>query len=277
MEIMDYISLGWGKTCEDFRNASKNGDAWLWTEDTLRLSFIRHLNEVSKLGRVLAETRFHVGSNDYLPDIVADVLVNDSSKTVVFELKFFGNIDDWKNDLKKLDEYSTIGWDAGYFLAIGLPAQCKEIKKAPPVKSFAHYDIQILAEEFSRSTSIPNFVFAEILLKDLLGKETPYIVNEINGAYAFLGENTIAFDMVSKADKITVYAIFNESVAEEKLKELSETFVKFDEEGELHYTEDLTRTLLIGEFDCPQSATVGKMAQEMREKVIQFKQKMDLI
>jgi hypothetical protein len=120
MDVEATIKNAWDKTIEDFENANRSGEAYFWTEATLRLNFLRRLCEVGKLGRILAETPYHIGNVNYRPDIVTDFIFNDEITTVAFEMKFLGAVENWKADLEKLANYSLVGWDYGYFLVIGL-------------------------------------------------------------------------------------------------------------------------------------------------------------
>jgi len=62
MDIRKIVKDAWLKTIEDFEEAKRIGDAYLWTEDTLRFRFFYHLcKQDMKIDRILAETTFHIG------------------------------------------------------------------------------------------------------------------------------------------------------------------------------------------------------------------------
>jgi len=102
MSAEESIKKAWEATVADYKVALDNNYAKLWTEDTLRLNFIRRLNENVKLDRILAEIPYPVGMEEYKPDIIADISVNEDVERTVFELKFFGSMSKWLQDLEKL-------------------------------------------------------------------------------------------------------------------------------------------------------------------------------
>jgi hypothetical protein len=274
MELHKIIEDAWSKTIDDFKNTEERGDVGLWTEASLRLNFIRHLNEVAELGRVLAETPFHLGNDDYKPDIISDIKVNDGTKTVAFEMKLFGQTDNWKKDLEKLDRYSIIGWDYGYFLAIGYPQQCDEIQKVPIEKSpLSQYEIRILTEPIPKPTEVPDFKFAELVLKETLGKDIPYVVSEIEGAIAFFEEFALIFDMRSEENKLVVRAGFHDTPTDEqKVKGLGCAYITFDEDGRIHPSKTFTGDVLIGESEF-RGMTVNQVVNTIKEPLHEFMKK----
>lgn len=280
MEVQKIVADAWSKTVEDFRNAERNGETGLWTEASLRLNFIRHLNEVAKLGRILAETPFHFGNDDYKPDIIADVIVNNEPKRIVFEMKFYGQTENWKKDVEKLSKYFIMGWHYGYFLAIGYPQQCDEIRKKPIEKSpMTEYDIKILTEPINQLNVVPDFRFAEHVLRETLGKEVPYVANEIGmqGAFAFYEDYVIIFDMIGKENKLVVRAGFSDTMGEnQKVKELGYPYIDFDEDGKIFPSETFSGDLLIGEFEFRGMKT-KQVAENIREPLREFLRKMDSI
>jgi len=275
MDLQKIIEDAWSKTIDDFKNAEERGEVGLWTEASLRLSFVRHLNKVAELGRVLAETPFHLGNDDYKPDIIADIKVNNIVKRVAFEMKLFGQTENWKKDLEKLDRYSIIGWDCGYFLAIGYPQQCDEIQKVPIEKSpLTQYEIRILTHSIPKPKEVPDFKFAELVLKETLGKETPYVVSEIEGAIAFYEEFGLIFDMRSKENKLVVRAGLHDTPTDEqKVKGLGYEYITFDEEGRIHPSKTFTGDILIGESEF-RGITVNQVVNKMKEPLRQFMEKM---
>jgi len=278
MEVQKIVEDAWFKTIQDFKNAEKSGEVGLWTEATLRLSFIRHLSKAAELGRILAETPFHLGNDDYKPDIIADVIVNNDTKRVVFEMKFYGQTKNWKKDLDKLNKYFITGWHYGYFLAIGTPQQCEEIQKQPIEKPpLTQYEVRILTHSIPKSNVVPDFMFAADVLKNTVEKGVPYVVNEIGmpGAFAFYEGYVLIFDMMGKENKLVVRAGLDDTSREEqKLKELGYPYIDFDEEGKIHPSETFTGDVLIGEFDF-RGVNSKQVAKNIKEPLRQFMEKMD--
>jgi hypothetical protein len=104
MDVEEIIQNALLKTVETFESARETGDLWLWNEATLRLNFFRHLCENAKLGRIIAETPYHLGYVEYKPDLVTYIITNSEAIAVAFEFKLFGRIEEWK-DLEKLNLY----------------------------------------------------------------------------------------------------------------------------------------------------------------------------
>ena len=272
MDVEKTIENAWFKTVEDFKNAQRSGEAWLWTEATLRLNFLRHLSESAKLGRVIAETPYHLGDVEYKPDIVADIIINDDIKRVVFEMKFLRQTKNWKKDLKKLEGYGLVGWDYGYFLAIGHPQQCKEVQK-DPLEEYPYYRLRVLTHSIPQIITIPAFKFAEYVLKKSLGKDVPYVVNELYGAVALYEKYALFFDLSAKEDKFVVWAQFLDKPPEEqKIKELGYAWITFDERGKMRSSGTFTGRILIGEFE---RAIAKVMAQNVKEPLNRFKEKIE--
>jgi hypothetical protein len=250
MNVEEIIQNAWLKTVRTFENSKESGELWLWTEAALRLNFFRHLCENAKLSRVIAETPYRLGYVEYKPDLVVDIMVGGETKTVAFEFKLFGPIEDWKEDLEKLSLYKIIGWDYGYFLAVGLPWQCDEIQKQPSVEE-PYYKVKILTHPSPRTSVIPDFKFAEYVLKNTLGREVPYMVNEIFGAIALRSEYALHFDMQAKEDRLVLWAtLFTDKLPKaEKIREFGYAYIGHDEEGGIYPSEEPTGKILIGEYN----------------------------
>lgn len=278
MDVSKIVEDAWSKTIEDFQNAEKSGEVGLWTEATLRLNFMRHLSKAVELGRILAETPFHFGKVDYKPDIIADFIVNNNKKRVVFELKLFGQAAKWKEDLVKLDKYFIMGWHLGYFLAIGYPWQCEDIQKQPVEKSpLTDYEVKILTHSAPKSNVVPDFMFAAEVLKETIEKGVPYVVNEIGiqAAFAFYEGYVLIFDVMGKEDKLVLRAGLDEkSQKEQKIKELGYQYIDFDEKSKIHPTSTFTGDVLIGEFDF-RGMNSKQVAKNIKEPLRQFFEKMD--
>lgn len=271
MDVEVTIENAWLKTIEDFKNANRSGEAWLWTEATLRLNFLRYLCETAKLGRVIAETPYHIGEINQKPDIVVDIMINNNPQTVAFEMKFFRKVESWKKDLKKLRSYGLVGWDYGYFLAIGRPEQCEEILKEP-LEVHADYNpdykVKVLVHPTQPITIATHSKFAEFVLKKALGKNVPYVINELYGAVAWYEKYLLYFDMTAKENKLAVWAELADKRSEgQKTSERGYLWISFDEEGKMHPSEAFTGQILIGEFEITK---VYETVKNVREALTQF-------
>lgn len=274
MDVEKIIENAWLKTVEDFKNANRTGDAWLWTEASLRLNFLRNLSEIVKFSRLVAETPYHIGDVDLKPDIVADIMINGTIKTVAFEMKFFREVEKWKRDLEKLSSYRLIGWDYGYFLAIGRPEVCEEILKEPLVEDADYnpdYKVKVLVHP-TQPLTIPTYSkFAEYVLKEILGKSVPYVLNELYGAVAWYEKYLLYFDMIVKENRIVVWAELTDKQLEEyRVRNQGFTWISFDEEASMHPSETFTGQILIGEFEI---AKVYETIRAIREALTQFEKK----
>ncbi len=114
-------------------------------------------------------------------------------------------------------------------------------------------------------------------MTEVLGKETPYVVNEIEGAFAFYEKYTLVFDMISKENKLVVRATLSDMTLEEqqKVEELGYAYITFDEEGRIHPSETFTSDILVGEFEASQGITVSQMVKKVKEPLNQFIEKID--
>jgi len=275
LEIEKLVEEAWLGTVGDFEEAQKSGEAGLWTEATLRLNFLRRLCEIAKLDRILAETPYHLGYDDYKPDIIAEVII-DGAKRVVFEIKFFGQTKNWKKDLKKLQKYSFIGWDYGYFLAIGSHQQCDEIMKESIQEPTWQYNIRILTHSARKIKEVMDFKFAALVLEKSLGKDIPYIPNEFIGAIAYYEKYLLYFDISVKEDKLVLWANVNGTAEEQKINEFGYPYVTFDDEGEMHPSATFTGNLLIGEFEY-RGRTVEEVVENIKERLYRFNENIKLL
>jgi hypothetical protein len=271
MGVNKAIEDSWLKTIQDFEEAKKIGNAWLWTEDTLRLYFFHHLCQSIRISRILAETTFHIGEEDYKPDLVVDTIVNGTSETTVFEIKYSGR--EWEADWQKLQKYGIIGWDYGYFLAIGRPWQCDAIpKKVQKHEILEHvYEIRALVYPTPLLAVMPNFKIAEELLKKaLIG--VPYVVSENFGAVAIFEKFVICFYMITKENKCIIWVDFGEeAVDEHKLGKLGYgKWISFDDEDRIQLVESFTGKALIGEFE---ANTYRDNVEKVKDSLNQFREK----
>uniref|UniRef100_A0A7V4NGH7 Uncharacterized protein n=1 Tax=Fervidobacterium pennivorans TaxID=93466 RepID=A0A7V4NGH7_FERPE len=271
MDIRKVVKDAWSKTIEDFEEAKRIGEAWLWTEDTLRLYFFHHFcKQDIKIVRILAETSFHLGNEDYKPDLVIDIFANDAIKTVVFEFKYFSDTMKWKSDWEKLQRYGIIGWNYGFFLAIGRPSQCDEIPKGTQRLEFLGHTYETMALTHSSSSlkTAPDFKIAEGLLKKSL-IDIPYIVSELLGAVAFLENILIYFDMTVKQDRCVVWASLDKELWDEpKLREMGyDKWISFDDEGRIQPAETFTGNVLICEVE---ANTYNHNIKKVKDSLDQF-------
>jgi hypothetical protein len=229
----------------------------------------------------LAETPLHFGNHDYKPDIIADIIINNNVKRVVFEMKYYGQTENWQKDLRKLQqEYFFMGWHYGYFLAIGSPQQCDEIHRQPIEKSSPiQYETKILTHSIPKPRLVPDFMFAANVLRETVGKDVPYVANEIGmpGAFVFYEDFVLVFDMACRENKLVVRAGGFSSKKEPKAKELGYQYIDFDEEGKMHPSKTFTGDILVGEFDIPRGITVGQVVKSVKEPLNQFMKKMDYL
>lgn len=279
MEIEKLVKDAWLRTVKDFDKAQKSGEAGLWTEATLRLNFLRRLCEIAgshKIDKILAETPYHIGYDDYKPDIIADIIIDGSSVKIVFEIKFFGQTKNWKEDLKKLQKYSLIGWDYGYFLAIGSYQQCDEIMKEPIQELPAQYRIRLLTHPTRKIKEVVDFKFAMLVLEKSLGKDIPYIPNEFIGAIACYEKHLLYFDISVKEDKLVLWANVDKTLEEDKIKKLGYAYVNFDEERKMRPSETFTGNLLIGEFEF-RGKTVEEVVENIKGPLHRFNENIKLL
>ena|SRR3990170_6036508 len=274
MDIHRVIEESWEETKRDFEEAKKTGEALLWTEDTLRLRFLLHLcrHEIT-IERVLAETKFHIGRKNLQPDIVIDTIEDDIPKKVVFELKYFGK--GWKGDWEKLQEYAILGWDYGYFLAVGRSTQCEGFFRQAQKSEFRGHPFETRALVHPTQTLeyASDFKIAGILLKEALPDDVPYIISEEFGdAIGLFEDFVIYFDLSAIEGKCAVWALFYESATnEQRLRSLGLTdWIAFDEKDQLYMSETYTGNILIGIFE---ANSHRDNANKVKEAVSQFREK----
>ena len=278
MDIRQAVEDAWSKTTRDFEEAKKTGDAWLWTEDTLRLCFFRRFCEKNiKIVRIIAETVFHVGKDDYKPDLVVDIATNGAVETVVFEFKYFKNSKEWEKDWEKLRRYGIIGWECGYFLTIDRSWQSDKIPKESqkekiPGIPWRSYEIKALVHLTSSLEYMPSFRVAEELLKKSL-KGIPYVVSEVfSYAIAFFKGFLICFDMTAKEKKCVVWVrTLNKELWDEgELRNLGyDKWVCFDDEGRIRPAENFTGDILISEFE---ANTYSNNVRKVKDSLEKFRE-----
>ena len=272
MDINQAIEDSWNKTVIDFEEAKKTGDAWLWNEEILRITFIGNFRKQDVIiEKILAETTFHIGDDNYKPDIVFYTKTDDGPKTAVCELKYFSS--GWEKDLEKIRKYGIIGWHYGYFLAIGKPNQCKKI--SPEVQ---HYDLmghtyrtKALVHSTSRIEYAPDFRIAEDLLKGALSG-VPYVVSEAaQDAIAIFETYVIHFDMSAKTDKCVIWVHFVDTLSEADYPDIYPyRWITLDDEGKIQLADEITGKALIGEFE---RNSYQSNKRKVKDSVIEFKNK----
>ena len=283
MDIRKAVEDAWSRTKRDFEEAKRTGNAWLWTEDTLRLYFFRHFCEQDiNIVRIMAETVFHIGKKDHRPDLVVDIATDDTVETVVFEFKYFKNSKEWEKDWEKLRRYGLIGWEYGYFLTIDRSWQSDKIpeetqKVEIPGIPWRSYEIKALVHLTSSLEYMPSFRVGEDLLKKSL-KGIPYVVSEIfSYAIAFLNNFLICFDMTAKEKKCVVWArsVNKELWNEGKLRDLGyDKWVAFDDEGRIRLAANFTGDILIGEFE---ANTYSSNVRKVKDSLDKFREKIQLL
>jgi hypothetical protein len=271
VKIIDTVDRAWNATVQEFEKAKVSGEASIWTEDTLRLIFFRHLCEQGlNIERVLAETAFHLGETDYKPDIVIDVLENNELKTVVFELKYFN--EKWFSDWEKLRLYGIIGWDYGYFLGIGSELLCKSIPKFEKQTYYQEThscELRGLTHPTARLEYAPHIKIVEDLLKKSL-PNVPYILAPY-GAVALVDKFEVNFDLTAKDEKYLIWVRFPETMNEQKLKESGlNNWMRFNEEGKILSSEKFLGNVILGEFS--QDAT-SETVREVKATITRFMEK----
>lgn len=278
MGIKEAVENAWSKTVEDFEEAKRTGEAWLWREETLRLRFFQHLLEQDiNIIRILAETPLHIGEKDYHPDLLIGFLTDDVVNTAVFEFKYFGS--KWEDDWEKLQEYGVIGsrWKYGYFLAIGRPWQSDKIpKEAQKREVLEHiYEVRGLTHSTPALKYAPGFKIAEDLLKASL-KGVPYAIAEGLGAIALFKDILIYYDMYAKKGKCVVWAIIPKEIGgERRLRDIGcDKWISFDNEGRIQSSKSFTGRVLIGEFE---DKTSPKNRMAVKDSLDQFKKKIESI
>ena len=272
MEINKAIEDSWSKTVVDFEEAKKTGDAWLWNEEILRLTFLGNFRKQDvMIEKILAETTFHVGDDDYKPDLVIYINTDEGLDVAVCELKYFSS--GWEKDLEKIRRYGTIGWHYGYFLAIGKPTQCEKI---PSVVQ--HYDVmghtyhtKALVHPTSRIKYAPDFKIAEDLLKGALNG-VPYVVSEaMQDAIAIFETYVIHFDMSTKTDQCVIWVDFIDTLSEANYPDFYPyRWITLDDEGKIQLADEITGKALIGEFE---RNSYQSNKRKVKDSVIEFKNK----
>ena len=284
LNVKKIVENAWTKTVRDFEEAKENGDAWIWTEDTLRLHFFRHFCEQDiKITRVISEVEFALGEyGKRRPDLVLSVESEDGIVDLAFEFKYFRK--DWEKAWEDLKKYAVIGWEYGYLLVIGRPQECDKIPTKtekmvlPTTTGKMTYEVRAMTHKTSGLEFAPDFKIAEALAKETL-KGAAYLVNEYFGAVALLRQKgyAVCFDMAQKEDKCVVYVGLYEDAKElwneRKLKEMGyDRWVSFDRDGLFKPSKSFTGYILIGEFE-PTSYTEN--VDRVKDSLDQFGEKIE--
>lgn len=215
MDIDQGITNAWNSTVEDYHRAHNEYWAGLWTEDTLRLNFIRRLSENIKINRILAETEYPVEQEVYQPDILVDVESDKGiNETIVFELKFFSaSFPKCKRDLEKLRKYRLMGWSRGYFLAFEYSGVCEKIRvelaKIEKEMIFITPDYRIIGlVSCEECGGICNTNFFRYLMKTLFGTGRASIAINERDACAFATLKDYGFGFYLHDDRLITIAGF---------------------------------------------------------------------
>jgi hypothetical protein len=250
----EIIENAWLKTVETFEKDGKTLNAFLWNEDTLRLVFLHNLGKVAKLDRIVAEAPYHIGHDEYRPDLVVDIMTDDTRTRVAFEFKYFGQTEKWKRDLERLQKYGYVGWHYGYFLAIGEPKQCDEVRRQT-IAELPHYKVKVLTHPTSARIPLTPSKFAGEVLRATLGDEVPYVEDEVSAkAVAFYEDYLLYFDLLAADGKLVVWAVLlaDKLPSSEKVRKLGFSYAYFDDDLYIHPTEEPTGQILIGEYELPE-------------------------
>lgn len=275
VNIIEAVEAAWSKTVHDFEKAKENGEAWVWTEATLRLVFFHQFCEQGlDIQSMLAETAFHLGDTDYKPDIMIEILADSEIKTVVFELKYFNR--KWFNDWEKLRLYGIIGWDYGYFLGIGFKSQCEKIPKFEKQEFLkgAHIcELRGLVHPTPRLKYAPMLKIAEGLLKNSL-PDAPYLASNFVGAVALFKDFDVYFDVVDKEKKCVVWVKFSNKIRDEsKLEKLGlDEWISIDKEGKIVSSKDFVGKIFLGEFE---PTTYKENKNKVKRVINEFMEKME--
>ena len=171
--VEEAIENAWKRTIQDFEDACEYGLAVYWNEEVLRLQFFRHLFAQNiNIAWFSAELETHIMGKRYKPDLIVNFKTKDEVKRCVFEFKFWGSMNEWKETWKKLIAYKEAVWfDYGYFIAIGPTGRTKKFLKIEElndykIKAFIHEkkwkeafgvaeSIYVVRELFKRTLNMP--------------------------------------------------------------------------------------------------------------------------
>lgn len=277
MDIGKIVQEAWSKTVEDFETAIKQSYAAQWTENTLRLTFVRRLCESSKVGRLLADPVCHMGKVDYEPDIIVDIAVDGVTKSLVFEMKFFGSVKDWKSDLEKLTDYSRLDLDLGYFLAIGSPKQCdgiqNEFLQKKQSKFGQEYEIKLLTYRAKNlGENLYRFLQDVVKLSVDISK-IPYFVSTYGfWAKVILPKVVLNYYLMENSVAVFATAAQEEIPLPKTIKEKSPYYkwIYFDNKDEMQTSETATNSLLIAEYKLKERQLSEEVAKELKPKIEKF-------
>lgn len=244
LDIQNFIENAWEKIKRDFDEACRNGTSIYWNEEVLRLKFFHYLlNENIHIELFSAELETHIEGKTCYPDLIVDFKVEDETARCVFELKFWGSLNEWREDWNRVLAYKeTLSYDYGYFLAIGPSTRSMEFQKDLVRLGSYQAKVLIYGKTWKETFGVaPPIKIAEGMLKKILNM--PYHVIDPFGGWGWVStlpeDYTIIFDAASKEDKLLVLLGLSEfehssertKEVQEKLRELGfDKYVKFDDE-----------------------------------------------
>lgn len=234
MHVRDVVIRSWGRVTQDFNEASEKGTGIYWNEEVLRLKFFQHLlSENIELTFFSAETPTYIMGKLNYPDLIIHCNVDNMLLRCVFEFKFWGNMNKWKEDWNKILSYKhALSFNYGYFLAIGPSTRPKAFQKGG-VKLDAYVAEALIhgktwRESFGLSPAIK---IAEDLLKNTL--DMPYHLLDVFDGWGWVTtlpeDYAIIFDVASKEDKLLILLGF--PIVESKLEKFKEIQKKLNQVG----------------------------------------------
>jgi len=197
MDVREAVENAWGKVIEDFER-DKGGWASVWREQAIRLNFFQHFcKQKIDILNILAEFSLNIGEKLYTPDIIVYVKSDEDIKITVLEFKYYDQKKKWLDDWERLHKYAIIGFDYGYFLAIGPRGREKDFpRKMERVEGPGKdYELRALIHPGGPLKFAPDFeVVEEIFKKTLQG--VPYVVPQhYQAAIGFIEDYMVIFDI----------------------------------------------------------------------------------
>lgn len=280
MEIKEAIENAFIRVKEDFDEACRIAEAVYWNEEILRLNFFRHLcSQEIKITWFSAELETYISGTRYQPDLIAYFEAHDETKRCVFEFKFYGSPNDWKNAWKDIQAYKDGPYDCGFFIAIGPSTRVEDFQKEPlkldGYEAEAHIYGKTRREAFGRA---PNIYIAKEMLKKTLNM--PYhVIGDFFGWVTTIPQDyDIIFDVLSKEDRCLLLLNFPDfdaksekwKVLETKLKDAGlKTYTYFDFETAVFRPSDVfTGTLLLQELEV---SSYPENIRKAKESLIRLK------
>lgn len=197
MDVREAVENAWKKVVDDFER-NKGGWASVWSEQAIRLNFFQHFcKQPINIINVLAEFPLNIGERPYNPDIILYVRSDNDIKIIVFEFKYYGPKKKWMDDWERLHKYALMGFDYGYFLAIGPRGREKffpeEIKRV--IGLGKECELRALIHPGGPLSIAPDFKVVEDIFKKTL-QGVPYAVPlHYQAAIGFIEDYIVIFDI----------------------------------------------------------------------------------